>query len=392
MTLEQLSKNGMVLGLAASALLFGGWWGKKEKPLLPASAFLAAYATDATKDVPVVKEFGRAFDAKLVVLSELMKEVSPGSAGKIGSDLFEAYFAIDRHAIEWSLFTMGELTRSAQMKDTAAPEMTWVLCGPFNQEKTIATLTKRLQADYPDVRLEASNLKGTPVWTVRGQSINTVHGLNPCIAFSGKRLMLVASNEKALRNLLDLYAGKTSGLPKGASLSRVLEPHQNVISRLMLVNMGGLINKLTTESEREGMLKDPKIKAVVGSLRDLTIETRLVPSGDAAELVVRMDCADEGNAQTLNELCITAKTSASFLLNMSIQKRPELKSVSEWIAKISSRVDGKQTTLALKCSPQDIQKLDVKKIFGHQEKGPDTGGKSKEAKPKRASSFKNGRS
>jgi hypothetical protein len=66
--------------------------------------------------------------------------------------------------------------------------------------------------------------------------------------------------------------------------------------------------------------------------------------------------------------------------------------VSEWIAKISSRVDGKQTTLALQCSPQDIQKLDEKKIFGHQEKGPDTGGKSKEAKPKRASSFKNGRS
>jgi hypothetical protein len=380
------------VGLAISAMLFGGWWGKKEQPLLPANAFLAAYATDATKDVPVVKEFGRVFDAKSVGLSEFMKELNPASSGKIDADPFETYLAIDRHAIEWSLFAMGELTRSAQMKDTVAPEMTWVLCGPFDQVKTIATLTKRLQADYPDVRLEASPLKGTPVWTVRGQSINTVHGLNPCIAFSGKRLMLVASNEKALRNLLDLYAGKTSGLPKGASLSRVLEPHQNVISRLMLVNMSGLINKLTTESEREGMLKDPKIKAVVGSLRDLTIETRLAPSGDAAELVMRMDCADEGNAQTLNELCITAKTSASFLLNLSSQQSPELKSVSEWIAKISSRVDGKQTTLALQCSPQDIQKLDVKKIFGRQVKRPDTGGKSKEEKTKGASSSKTGRS
>ena len=105
----------MVLGLAATAVLLGGWWGKKEKPLLPANAFLAAYSTDATKDAPVMKEFGRVFDAKSVILSELMKEFNPGSVGKIGADPLETYFAIDRHAIEWSLFAMGELTRSAQM-------------------------------------------------------------------------------------------------------------------------------------------------------------------------------------------------------------------------------------------------------------------------------------
>lgn len=376
MTLERLSKNGMVVGLAASALIFGGWWGKKEKPLLPANAFLAAYSTDATKAVPVVKEFGRVFDAKSVVLSELMKELSPGSEGKIGADPFETYFAIDHKAIEWSLFAMGELTRSAQMKDTVFPDMTLALCGPFDREKTIDAFTKRLQVDYPGAQLEASTLNGTPVWTVRGEAINKVQGLNPCIAFSGKRLMLVASNEKALRNLLDLYAGKVSGLPKDASLSRLLEPQQNVISRLMLVNISGLIHKLSTESERAGMLKDPKINAVVGSLRDWTLEIRLVPGCDAAELVMQMDCADEGNAQTLNELCITAKTSAAFLLSMSAQQRPELKTVLEWLSKISSRVDGKHATLSLQCSPQDIQNVDLKKIFGRPGKRSEVGGKN----------------
>jgi hypothetical protein len=382
----------MVLGLVASAMLFGGWWGKKEQPLLPANAFLAAYATDATKDVPVVKEFGRVFDAKSVVLSELMKELSPGSSGKIDADPFQTYFAIDHQAIEWSLFAMGELTRSAQMSDTVFPDMTWALCGPFNPEKTIATFTKRLQVDYPGAQLEASTLNGTPVWTVKGEAINKVHGLNPCIAFSGKRLMLVASNEKALRNLLDLYAGKVPGLPKDASLSRLLEPQQNMVSRLMLVNVNSLITKLTTERERVGVLTDPKVSAVVGSLRDWTIETRLVPGRDAAELVMRMDCADEGNAQTLNELCITAKTSASFLLSMTVQQRPELKAVLEWLSKISSRVEGKQTTLSLQCSPQDIQNLDMKKIFGRQGKRPDAGEKNKEATPQRVSSSTTGRS
>lgn len=392
MTLTRFTKNTMVVGLAASALLFGGWWGKKEQPLLPANAFLAAYATDATKDVPVVKEFGRVFDTKSVLLSELMKEANPGSSGKIDTDPFEAYFAIDRKSVEWSLFAMGNLSRSAQMQDTVFPDMTWALCGTFDREKTIAAFTRRIQADYPGMKLEASTLNGTPVWTVKGEALNKVQGLSPCIAFSGKRLMLVASNEKALRNLLDMYAGKVSSLPKEASLSRLLDPQQNMISRLMLVNVNGLINKLTTERERAGMLTDPKINAVVGSLRDLTIETRLVPGRDAAELVMRMDCADEVNAQTLNELCITAKTSAAFLLNMSLQQRPELKPVPEWLSRIRSRVEGKQTTLSLQCSPQDIQDLDVKKIFGLQGGRSAAGGNTKEAKPKRTSSSTTGHS
>ena len=204
--------------------------------------------------------------------------------------------------------------------------------------------------------------------------------------------MLVASNEKALRNLLDLYEGRVPGLPKGAPLSRILEPQQNMISRLMLVNVNGLINKLTTERERVGMLADPKISAVAGSLREWTLETRLVPARDAAELVMRMDCADEGNAQTLNELCMTAKTSASFLLSMSAQQRPELKTVLEWLSKIRSSVEGKQTKLSLQCSPQDIQNVDVKKIFGHLGKRSDPGGKNKKAAPHRVSLSTTGRS
>ena len=190
-----------------------------------------------------------------------------------------------------------------------------------------------------------------------------MRGLNPCLSFSGKRLMLVASNEKALRRLLDLYAGKGPGLSKESPLWRVLETSPVLISRLMIVNLSDVMKKLTTEAERAEMLTDPKMNAVVNSVRDLTAETRLVPSRDAAELIVRVGCADAGNAQTLNELCITAKVSSSFMLTMAMQKRLELKGVQEWLSKVNSRTEGKETTLSLRCLPQDIQNVDVKKLM-----------------------------
>lgn len=366
MTLERLCRNGTLFGLAASTLLLGGWFGKKEKPLLPASAILVAYTTNGAKDVPVMKEFGRVFDAKWDVLSELMKELKLGSVVSAEADPFETYLAIDRQEIEWSLVTMGGLVRPASMKDAAFPDMTWTLCGLINKEKTLAALTQHLQSAHAGVKLEASTLNGTPIWTLRGEAINNARGLNLCLAFSGKRLMLVASNEKALRELVDLYAGKGERLPKKSPLWKVLDPSRDLISRLMLVNLDDMINKLTTEAERAETLRDPKINAVVNALRDVTIETRLVPSRDAVELVARIGCADEGNAQTLNELCMTAKISASFLLSMSMKKKPELRGVQEWLSRVTSRAEGKEMTLSVRCSPQDIQNMDLKKLMDRQ--------------------------
>lgn len=363
MTLIRLGRNGTVFGLAVSMLIFGGWFGKKESPLLPVNSILAAYTTNGTKEAPVMKEFGRVFDTKWAVLSELLKESKPGVLEKIADDPFKTYLAIDRQEIEWSLLTMGELTHPATAKDAFLPDTTWTLCGPFNKEKTITALTQHIQSNYPGMRLEASSLDGRPIWTLRGEAISKVRGLNPCLSFSGKRLMLVASNEKALRRLLDLYAGKGPGLSKESPLWRVLETSPVLISRLMIVNLSDVMKKLTTEAERAEMLTDPKMNAVVNSVRDLTAETRLVPSRDAAELIVRVGCADAGNAQTLNELCITAKVSASFMLTMAMQKRPELKGVQEWLSKVNSRTEGKETTLSLRCLPQDIQNVDVKKLM-----------------------------
>ncbi|MEI6647774.1 MAG: hypothetical protein WCP12_17185 [bacterium] len=363
MTLKRVSRNGVVIGLVACVLIFVGCWRETERPLLPSNAFVVAYTTDATKDVPVMREFGRVFNAKQDVLSEFMKQLKPGSVEKIADDPFKTYLAIDRQKIEWSLVALGEIVRPAPSQDLTFPDLTWVLCGSFSKEKILAALTEYVQSKHSEVKLEASSLCGTPVWTLKGEAISKVRGLNPCLAFSGKRLMLVASNEKALKSLLDLYAGKEVGLPKETSLWRVLKSQPNLISRLMIVNINDVMNKLTTEAERKEMLRDPKMNAVVSSLRDLTIETRLVPSRDAAELVVRIECADEANAQTLCELCITAKTSASFLLNMAISKKPELKVVSEWLSKVTICAESKQTTLALRCSPQDIQNVDVKTLM-----------------------------
>jgi|GEM_PF-6079282 len=354
MTLGRVCRNGTLFGLAASTLLLGGWFGKKEKALVPANAILVAYTTNATKDVPVIKEFERAFDTKRDVLSKFMKELKLDSVLKAEGDPFKTYLAIDRQEIEWSLVTLGGLVRPVAMKDATFPDLTWTLCGSFNKEKTLASLTQHLRAAHAGVKLEASTLNGTPIWTLRGEAISKVLGLNPCLAFSGKRLMLVASNEKALRGLVDLYAGKGASLPKESPLWRVLDPSRDLISRLMIVNLNDVMNTLTTEAERTETLRDPKINAVVNALRDVTIEMRLVPSRDAVELVARIGCADAGNAQTLNELCMTAKMSASFMLSMSMKKKPELKGVQEWLSKVNSRTDGKQMTLSLHCSPQDI--------------------------------------
>lgn len=363
MTLGRLYRSCTLLGLVASTLLLGGWFWKKEKPLLPVNAILAAYATNATKDASVMKEFGRVFDTKADMLTEVMQVLKLGAVEKVSGDPFKTYLAIDRQEIEWSLVTLGGLVRPEAMKDFAFPDLTWTLCGVLNKEKTIAALTQHLQSAPAGIKLEASTLNGTPIWTLKGEAMNNVQGLNPCLAFSGKRLMLVASNEKALRVLLDLYAGKAAGLPKESPLWRVLTPSPDLISRLMIANLNDVMNRLTTEAERTDMLTDPKITAVVHSLRDLTIETRLVPSRDAVELVARVGCADAGNAQTLNELCMTAKMSASFMLAMSMKKRPELKGVQEWLSKVNSRAEGKEMTLSLYCSPQDIQNMDFKKLM-----------------------------
>ena len=360
---KRVTRSVVAVGFVACMWISGGCWREKARPLLPSNAFVVAYTTDATKDLPVMKEFGRVFSAKQDLLSELMKQLKPGSVEKIANDPFKTYLAIDRQKIEWSLVTLGEITRPVTTKEAIFPDMTWALCGSFNKEKIVATVSQYIQSEHPDLKLEASILKGTPVWTLKGEALNKTRGLNPCLAFSGQRLMLVASNEKALKSLLDLYAGKDAGLPKASSLWRVLKSQPNLISRCMVVNINDVMNKLTTEAERKAMLTDPKMNAVVNSLRDLTIETRLVPSRDAAELVIRMECADEANAQTLSELCITAKTSASFLLNMAISQKPELKVVSEWLSKVLICAESKQMTLSLRCSPQDIQNVDVKKLM-----------------------------
>jgi hypothetical protein len=353
--MERILKNSMVVGLAASVLLLGGWFGKREKPLLPAYAVAAVYTTDTTKDMPVMKEFERVFDAQWSLLAERMQASKPGSGLKMPEDPFETYLAVDRKEIEWSLVTLGGLVRPEKMEDTPVPDIAWTFCGSFNKEKTVAALNQQIQTKHPGVKLETSTLNGTPIWTLKSDSFVTVQGLNPCMAFSGKRLLLIASNQKALKNLLDLYAGKVSGLSKDASLSRVLAPNPNLISRLMVVNINDALHTLTTEAERAQKLADPRMNAVANSLRELTIETRLIPGRDAAEVVVNMACADEGNAQSLNELCLTAKTSALFLLGMASQQKPELKAGAAWLSKINSRVDGKQTTLWVQCSPQDLK-------------------------------------
>jgi len=255
--------------------------------------------------------------------------------------------AIDRTCIEWSLVTLGTLTRPEKGKEPTFPDATWTLCGTFDQGKIIEALTKRLMKNQPGMKLEASTRNGSPTWILKGDALNKVHGLTPCMAFSGKRLMLVASNEKGLQNLLDLYAGKGSGLPKEASLSRILDPDPNMIFRLMLVNLDDVIHTMTTEAERKDMVADPKVNAVINSLRGMTLEARVVPGQEAAECVLRVECADEANAQALSELGITAKTSASFLVNMALQKKPELKILAEWISKIAIRADGAQATLSV---------------------------------------------
>jgi hypothetical protein len=111
------------------------------------------------------------------------------------------------------------------------------------------------------------------------------------------------------------------------------------------------------------MAADSKVSTVIQSLRSLMIETRLAEQGSAAELVVQVECADERSAQTLNELWITAKTSLLFLVNMAVQQQPDLKVVPGWLSKIRVGVAGKQTTLSLTCTPQELQSLDVKKLM-----------------------------
>jgi glutamate racemase len=48
-------------------------------------------------------------------------------------------------------------------------------------------------------------------------------------------------------------------------------------------------------------------------------------------------------------------------VNMLAEKNPDLKVISQWIEKIRVGVIGKRATVAFKMTPQEIQKLNLKK-------------------------------
>lgn len=360
---KELYKKSWIVFIVASVVFLGGWFARKERPLLPAGAILAAHTTDATKDAPVLKQFERVVNEQLKHIPDAARNGSSEAVAKLGDRPLESYLGIDRAAVAWSLLTMGKLTPPGSGQEMLFPDVTAVLCGTFDKAKVVATLTRKLQESHPDVTLDASQLNGVPVWTVKGVALDKIRGLRPCMSFYGSRLLFIASNEKALQGLLDLYGGRVPGLSKGSALGRVLDADPNVISRLMVVDIHEMVNAMTSEAERKQMVSDPKMSAVLQSLRELMIETRLADQGSAAELVMRVECADEGSAQTLNELWITAKTSLLFIVNMGLQQQPDLKVVPEWLSKIRVGVSGKETTLSLECTPQEIQDLDVKKLM-----------------------------
>jgi hypothetical protein len=356
-----LMRNWVVLSVAAFTL--SGWCiEKKEVPLLPADAIFAAYMTDATKDAKVLKQFGSAVREQLKNVDIPQEaEMEQEKILKQGADPVEVYLGMKSESVKWTLFSMGNLPRPKEGEERVMPNFSGVLCGTFDKEKVIKTLTQRLAAGKDGVTLEASQLNGVPVWKIKSEDNDDFPGFEPCMAFSGKNLLIFASNEKTLQNLFNLYSGKAPSLAKGAPLGRVLEVDPNRVSRIMLVGIKDLIKSQLTKEDLESFISDTANRDLLQSLCDLTVDTRLVDIGGAIEVAMSMDCIDEKSAQKLQELAIAAKVNLSMFVNMLAEKNPDLKVISQWIEKIRVGVIGKRATVAFKMTPQEIQKLNLKK-------------------------------
>jgi hypothetical protein len=365
-------RNWVVFSVAAFTL--SGWCiEKKEVPLLPADAIFAAYITDATKDAKVLKQFGTAIHEHLknVDIPDGAQEAEVKIL-KQEADPVEVYLGMKSESVKWALLSMGNLPRPKEGEKKVMPNFSIVLCGTFDKEKVIKTLTQSLAANKDGGTLEASQLNGVPVWKLQSKKNDVFDGDDFFMAFSGKNLIIFASNEKTLQNLFNLYSGKAPSLAKGAPLGRVLEVDPNRVFRIMLVGIKDLINSQLTKEELEKFTSFGVQGDLLNSLCDQTVDMRVVDIGSAIEVAISYDCADAKSAQKVKELLIATKVNLSMFANMLAADNPNLKAINQWIEKI--RVDdviGKRATIAFKMTPQEIQKLNFKKSqVAKEEKAP----------------------
>lgn len=347
---------GICVGVAGCA--------KNVEPRLPKNTVLAAYSDGkAIAQSGVSKAFESVVSDQVAVLKKHFAQQKSALTNQFDHDFLRDYCGIAPERVTWSLVTVGPLTRREKSKKPLIPLIAVVVHATLEKEAVLAQLNQRLAQKDDAGRLVAGELDGTPIWRLVHKDLSLADGFAPCLAFIGKTMLVLASHEDSLKEQLALYAGKQPALGVDAALSQTIHLPKGVVSRMMIGDIQGLLQKVMTEEERKSATETPYVATLMKTVQWTAIDVSLVEQPQAMDLVWRVGCADEQGAQAVNEMLITVRTSMKMGLGFIIKDKPNLKPVLTWLERINLRAAGKEASLVIHATPDDVKNLDLVKLL-----------------------------
>ena len=349
---------GVCLGITGCA--------KKVKPRLPKNTVLAAYSDGkAISHSATSKVFESVVADQVKGLKEHFAHQKGALTNSLDNDFLRDYCGIEPKQVNWSLLTVGEVTRREKGQKMLIPFVAVVVHATLEKEMVLAQLAKRLSQKADAGKLVAGELEGTPVWRLIHKDLSLADGFAPCLTFIGKEVLVLASNEGALKEQLALYAGQGPALDADAELSQVIHLPNGVVSRMMVGNVQGLLQKVMTEEEHESASEVPYLATLMKTVRWIAIDVLFTEQPQAVDVAWRVGCADDQGAQAVNEMLITLRTSMKVGLGFLIKDKPNLKPALTWLERVQLKADGKEASLAIHATPNDIKQLDLVKLLNH---------------------------
>lgn len=339
---------------------------RAEQPRLPPGSILASYSDYAAEiSSPVYAAFKTPWDKMVAEAKRATLKANPkADVGMFDSASTEKILGFKDADCQWVLTTVGEVVvPTGTNTDFRCPDLTIAIQANLNPQATVAALSAYLAKGENAGKIVPDTLDGRPIWKLVHKDLALIGNLAPCLAFKGNRLMMIASNPKALRQLLDLYDGKVPPLPPTHPLHSVLQLKPPTVSRVMIPAIDQLLNKLLSAEDRKGLNENPQLALTVNTLRSLALETCFLPAGNEIQIVLQVGCASEKDAQAMSELLITLKTTGKMLTAGLVQEMPELSILSDWLERIRVTTAGASSTVTFSVKAEDLSHLNLEKLM-----------------------------
>lgn len=360
--LRGLAASSFVAVCACSFALLTGCGESDPEPTLPAGSIAAAYSDYAAENAsPVTAAFTDALKKPMLALKQALTNADPkADVAAFDADACQNFFGFKQSECRWGLIAVGDVTRAAAGQKVRFPDISFAIgVTAFDPDKTAAAVTHYFAEKKTAGKVEPFDLSGRKAWRLVHKDLNLVDNLAPCLTFRGNKLILLASNEKMLRELVALYDGKAKPLAASHPLQKVLELKPQVVSQCMVGDVDQLVSRLMSDKERQSLDMIPQLGIAVKALRSLAFDVRLIPDTDSTCITLRLGCANESDAQSVSEMLITLKTSVKMLMAVSQKSRPELALLGEVWDRVKVSANASEASIAFTLKANDFRNLDL---------------------------------